>query len=211
LYNKKQFSKDHRMGNQKSRTAFKFNVERLFESSASGVYFWTSTFMEVLTVKQASKRWSAFSKEVVRELGVYGLRVYELHDEHGLHVHWLVDRFMPVQVVRRIAQRHGFGRIHVQRCGKWVGDYLAKYLSKEVRAACLKGKRLWAAFGEVRWGRVKDIQVKSWLGEEYRRLRGASGRKLTKRDSYAVLLHAQRNYYLWVTFANGVEVWSPRE
>jgi hypothetical protein len=175
------------------------------------VYFWTSTFKDVLTVKEASKRWSAFSKEVVRELGVYGLRVYELHDEHGLHVHWLVHRFLPVRVVRQIAQRHGFGRIHVQRCGKWVGDYLAKYLSKEVRAVCLKGKRLWAAFGEIRWCRVKDIEVKSWLGEEYRRLRGVSGRKLSKRDSYAVLLHALRNYCLWVTFADGLVVWSPRE
>jgi hypothetical protein len=199
------------MGNLKSRTAFKFNVESLFESSESGVYFWTSTFKDVLTVKEASKRWSAFSKEVVRELGVYGLRVYELHDEHGLHVHWLVHRFLPVRVVRQIAQRHGFGRIHVQRCGKWVGDYLAKYLSKEVRAVCLKGKRLWAAFGEIRWCRVKDIEVKSWLGEEYRRLRGVSGRKLSKRDSYAVLLHALRNYCLWVTFADGLVVWSPRE
>src|ERR1017187_2343949 len=137
------------MGNLKSRTAFKFNVERLFNSSESGVYFWTSTFHEVLTVKEASERWSAFSKEIVRELGVHGLRVYELHDEHGLHVHWLVDRFLPVQIVRRIAERHEFGRIHAKRVGKWVGDYLAKYLSKEVRAACLKGKRLWAGFGNA--------------------------------------------------------------
>ena len=111
------------MGNQKSRIAFKFNVERLFEGAESGVYFWTSTFVKVLTVKEASKRWSAFSKELVRELKVYGLRVYELHDEHGLHVHWLADRFLPVHIVRAIAERHGFGRIHVKRCGKWVADY----------------------------------------------------------------------------------------
>ena len=39
------------MGNQKSRIAFKFNVERLFEGAESGVYFWTSTFVKVLTVK----------------------------------------------------------------------------------------------------------------------------------------------------------------
>lgn len=155
------------MGNMKSKVAFKFNVERLFDTSKTGVYFWTSTFREVLTVKEASKRWSAFSKEIVRELGVFGIRVYELHDEHGLHIHWLVDRFLPVQIVRRIAERHGFGRIHVRRVGKDIGDYLAKYLSKEIRAACLKGKRLWAAFGAVTWTRVKDINVSSWLGTEY--------------------------------------------
>ena len=72
------------MGTLKSQTAFKFNVQRLFEASPTGVYFWTSTFREVLTVKDVSKRWSAFSKEIVRDLGVHGVRVYELHGEHGL-------------------------------------------------------------------------------------------------------------------------------
>jgi len=72
------------MASLKSHTAFKFNVERLFESSRSGVYFWTSTFEKVLTVKEASQRWPAFAKELVRELGLFGVRVYELHDEHGL-------------------------------------------------------------------------------------------------------------------------------
>jgi hypothetical protein len=47
-----------------------------------------------------------------------------------------------------------------------------KYLSKEIRAACLKGKRLWASFGDATWCRVKDITVRSWLGDEYRRIRG---------------------------------------
>ena len=32
----------------------------------------------------------------------------------------------------------------VKRCRKWVGENLAKHLSKEVCAACLKGKCLWA-------------------------------------------------------------------
>ena len=196
------------MGNQKSRIAFKFNVERLFESSKGSVYFWTSTFAKVLTVKEASKRWSAFSKELVRELKVYGLRVYELHDEHGLHVHWLADRFLPVHIVRAIAERHGFGRIHVKRCGKWVADYLAKYLSKEVRAGCLKGKRLWAAFGDATWTRVNDIIVRSWLGEEYWRLRG-DDEGLTRAQSYGILQEALQNFARWVDHAVGIEVWVP--
>jgi len=186
--------------------AFKFNVERLFEGSSSGVYFWTLTFGEVLTVKQGSRKWSAFAKDVVRELGMFGVRVYELHDEHGLHVHWLVNRFLAVQVVRRIAGRHGFGRIHVKRCGKWVGEYLAKYLSKEIRAACLKGKRLWAGFGSGMWCRVKDIRVRSWLGDEFRRLRGDAV-PITKKESYAILQEALRKYARWVDEADGVEVW----
>ena len=196
------------MASRKSHIAFKFNVEKLFEWSVSGVYFWTSTFGEVLTVKEASLRWSAFAKDLVRELGVFGVRVYELHDEHGLHIHWLVDRFLPVQIVRRVAERHGFGRIHVRRCGKWVGDYLAKYLSKEIRAACLKGKRLWAGFGKATWCRVKDINVRSWLGQEYWRLRG-DGVEVSREQSYSILQAALRNYARWVDQADGVEVWLP--
>jgi len=196
------------MASMKSHMAFKFNVERLFESSKGGVYFWTSTFAKVLTVKEASKRWSAFSKELVRELQVYGLRVYELHDEHGLHIHWLANRYLPVQIVRAIALKHGFGRIHVERCGKWVADYLAKYLGKEIRAACLKGKRLWACFGDFQWGRVKDIIVRSWLGDEYRRLRGdANG--ITRGQSYGILQDAMRNFGRWLNRVKGIEVWTP--
>src|SRR5258706_393548 len=191
------------MASLKSHTAFKFNVESLFDLSQSGVYFWSSTSQNVLTVKQASKRWSGFAKDMVLEL-----RVYELHDEHGLHIHWLVDRFLPVQIVRRIAQRHGFGRIHVMRVGKDIGEYLAKYLSKSVRAECLKGKRLWAAFGNVPWTRVKDIQVQSWLGTEYRRLRGHD-EGLSRGQSYGILQDAMLNYARWVERASGIEVWVP--
>jgi hypothetical protein len=196
------------MASRKSHIAFKFNVQRLFEESKTGVYFWTSTFREVLTVKQASRRWSVFAKDLVRDLGVFGVRVYELHDEHGLHIHWLVDRFLPVELVRRIAERHGLGRIHAKRCGKWVGDYLAKYLSKEVRAGCLKGKRLWAGFGNAAWCRVKDINVRSWLGDEYWRLRRDAA-VITRKEGYAILQKALRNYAGWVAQADGVEVWLP--
>jgi len=110
--------------------------------------------------------------------------------------------------VRRIAEPHGFGRIHAKRCGKWVDDYLAKYLSKEVRAACLKGKRLWAGFGNAPWSRVKDINVRSWLGEEYRRIRG-NVVGISREQSYSILQDALRNHTRWVDRADGVEVWVP--
>jgi hypothetical protein len=197
-------------GSLKSEMAFKFNVERLFELSPEGVYFWTSTFAEVLTVKEGSKRWSAFSKELVREFGVFGIRAYELHDEHGLHIHWLVNRRLPVAIIRPMAQRLGFGRINVKACDKGVGDYLAKYLSKEERAPCLKGKRLWACFGPVPWSRVKDIQVRSWLGSEYWRLRG-DAMEVTREQSYGFLQEAQLNYTRWIQRVCGIEVWTPPE
>ena len=111
------------------------------------------------------------------------------------HIHWVVDRFLPIQIGRRIAEQHGFRRVHAKRCGKWAGDYLAKYLSKEVRAACLNGKRLWAGFGKGTGCRVKDIEVQSWLGDEYCRLRGKSG-KITRVQCYRLLQDALRRLVL---------------
>ena len=40
-------------------------------------------------------------------------------------------------------------------------DYPAKYLGKLNREDCLKGKRLWAAFGRKEHTRVKDVEVDS--------------------------------------------------
>ena len=95
-----------------------------------------------------------------------------------------------------------------RRGGKRAGNYLAKYLSKEVGASCLKGKRLWAGFGNATWCRVKDINVRSWLGDEYRRLCGGVA-GITRKESYSILQEALRNYARWVNGTNGVELWFP--
>ena len=42
-------------------------------------------------------------------------------------------------------------------------NYRAKYLGKQNRETCLKGKRLWAAFGRKDHTRVKDVEVDSTL------------------------------------------------
>ena len=63
-------------------------------------------------------------------------------------------------------------------------------------------------FGNATWYRVKDINVRSWLGNEYRRIRaGAAG--ISRRKSYGILQQALRNYALWVDGADGVEIWLP--
>jgi len=72
--------------------------------------------------------------------------------------------------------------------------------------ACLPA--VWAGFGSARWCRVKDVNVRSWLGDEYRRLRG-DGAAITRKESYAILQEALRNYARWVNRAAGVEVWLP--
>jgi len=57
-----------------------------------------------------------------------------------------------------------------------------------------KGKRLWAAFGDEHRCRVKDIGVRSWLGQEYWRLRG--GRvEVSRAQGYRILHDALRNQH----------------
>ena len=86
-----------------------------------------------------------------------GLRVFELHEEHGLHVHLVTNSFIDVSRARALAEKAGWGRIHVKRIPAERVSYLAKYLSKE-RVECLKRWRLWAAFGGG-WEptKVKDV------------------------------------------------------
>jgi len=64
---------------------------------------------------------------------------------------------------------------------------------------------LWAAFGDEDWCRVKDIGVRSWLGQEYWRLRG-EGVEVSRAQGYRILQDALRNYARWVDQADGIEV-----
>jgi hypothetical protein len=94
--------------------------------------------------------------------------VYERHGGgHGLHIHALLDCRLDVTVVRPIAERFGFGRIHVEMVKKeaseLIGKYMGKYLTKafQKRPDCLKYKRLWACIGEFKGSLVKNIKIDS--------------------------------------------------
>jgi len=64
-----------------------------------------------------------------------------------------------------VAQRCGFGRVHVakpcQEGGKALGAYLSKYLGKALSAGQGTGARMWSVFGygRDRATRLKDIIV----------------------------------------------------
>src|SRR5258705_12523932 len=86
-----------------------------------------------------------------------GLRVFELHQEHGLHVHVVTNQFIDVNRARELAMKAGWGRIHVAQMPSEHVGYLAKYLSKR-RPECLYKWRLWAGFGKGwQWTKVKDV------------------------------------------------------
>jgi hypothetical protein len=74
----------------------------------------------------------------------------------------------------------------------------------------LKGKRLWACFGDFKWGRVEDIFIRSWLGDECRRLR-ANAEDITREQSCGIFQDAMRNFVRWVDRVKGIEVWTPPE
>jgi hypothetical protein len=146
----------------KSQFAFQCNLDTIFRDRSTA-YFWTFTFADMPEIQDAAQRWrhlvnwlSRFFKDTV-----WGVRVYELHELHGVHIHALFNRYVRVEPVRYAAERFGFGRIHVKQVNRAGADYLAKYLTKQGRTPWLKHKRLWTTFGHFQNTRVKDIEVNS--------------------------------------------------
>jgi hypothetical protein len=139
----------------KSKAAFLFSSQTLGRQQ---LFLWTFTFKELLAIKETRKRWNHLLTLLLRSWPeLQGLRVFELHEEHGLHVHLVTNQFIDVNRARELATQAGWGRIHVTRMPSEHADYLAKYLSKE-RPECFKRWRLWAGFGAGwEWTRVKDV------------------------------------------------------
>lgn len=137
------------------------------------LYFWTFTYRDVHSLKTAMSLWNEFLTVVKRKIDFRGVRVLELHDEHGVHFHVVTNKRFKIRAILDIGVRYGFGRTHVERVRDVAGGiaYLCKYLSKR-RAACLKRVRLWAAFGVIERTRVADIVVDSPF---VRMLRAAMG------------------------------------
>jgi len=146
----------------KSTAAYHLNCQNLV--SERGGYFWTFTFREVLNSDEgAMYAWQLFHLAWLRffDQTFWGVRVVEVHPGgHGLHFHVIISERVSVDITRRIAQRYGFGRVHVVKCNQGAVAYLAKYLTKE--DGFPKGVRKWACFGErPHVVRVRDIEVES--------------------------------------------------
>ena len=149
----------------KSKAAYLFATQTLGNEA---LYMWTFTFREVLDIKATRKRWNHLLTLLRSQWPkLAGLRVFELHEFHGLHVHLITNRWIEVNIARQLAKQAGWGRIHVMRIPTDRAGYLAKYLSKE-RPPCLKRWRLWAGFGEWDWTRVKDVVFESRFCRIYR-------------------------------------------
>jgi hypothetical protein len=156
----------------KSGSAFEFTVRKMLRRK-SKLYFWTFTFQNVHSLKTAMGLWNQFLTLLKRRLGFRGVRVLELHDEHGCHFHVITNQRFPIRKILAFSKRYGFGRMDVRP----VADppaairYLCKYLSKP-RPGCLKRARLWSAFGDIERTRVKDILTDTPVTRILRRVMG---------------------------------------
>ncbi len=161
----------------KSKMAFQWSAESIPKNRHGNLYFWTFTFAEVLDVAEGRRRWSEFLRKLRKRkkrqgLDFQGLRVFELHPGgHGLHIHVLTHCFLRVNEVRALWQSCGGGRVHVLPIAADRAGYAGKYLRKSGRPDCLKGVRMWAAFGGMEHTKVKDVEIESSWTRAYQFLK----------------------------------------
>ena len=74
----------------KSQTAFEYTIRKMEaeESCSFGMF----TFRDVHSLKSAMALWNEFLTILKRKIGFRGVRVLELHDEHGVHVHVVTNK-----------------------------------------------------------------------------------------------------------------------
>ncbi len=172
---------------KKRQLAVEWSVQALSETIRGGLLrLWTLTTPDVVDdPKELGRRWSAFCDAMGKELDTVatgkrggrssvakgarrwgGVRVSEPHPGgHGWHIHFATASWLSVDLVRRVAQRCGFGRVHVAKpCkggAKALGAYLSKYLGKALDAGQGSGAHMWSVFGYGRDGatHLKDIIV----------------------------------------------------
>lgn len=163
------------MSRLNSKLACEWSVERLADP-----HLWTFTLPVVLLPREAARMWQKLQRDLVRSLGMYGVRVFEAHPGgHGLHVHMVVSGRYDVNKVRAICLKHGWGRINVIRVSH--PGYVAKYLTKSSREDGWKwrGLRLWAVLGKKLWPssptRVLDVVSQNAERQLYNRLKKVVG------------------------------------
>jgi len=173
----------------KSAHACRWSIEKfakLTYDAKRQLYFWTLTTRTVESPRKLASMWNHFNTVLKRKFhripALGGVRVFEIHPgecgdgidrSHGLHIHFVTNSFLPVQVLRAMASRMGFGRIQVERVQTdRIQAYMTKYLTKQqgARDGCMRGQRLWSAFGHFKSHatRVKDVVYSSPFGDFFR-------------------------------------------
>jgi len=179
----------------KSEAAFRMSCHKLFSENRR-IYFWTFTNKVPVADWQAGPVWHRFSVELCNLYGglLRGLRVIELHRDHGIHWHCLLNKRVWVGEVRRIGARYGIGRVHVERAdGKGAVDYLAKYLSKKEKPYGCRVRK-WGAVGGFAAVRKVDVVVESSYHTNVKYCLGLNGGKRLSFAFVQSIMDVSRNY-----------------
>jgi len=156
----------------KTHMAFLFTVEKMFENWPGNVYMWTFTMSKVYPDFRVMMYWNNLMNKLKLEFPLLrGVRVVEVHPgtkhagniyglSHGLHFHALFNQRVSIHWINRIARKHGFGRVHVQKCNPETANYLGKYLTKG-QPELAKGCRRWGTIGWPNGTKVRDIKIES--------------------------------------------------
>lgn len=181
------------MLHSKSEAAWLLSCEKLFRDY-SPIYFWTFTFSEVLNDWIYPRRWQGFVHDLVWTIyggRLAGLRVLEVHKDHGLHYHALLNRRLYVRLARKIGHRYGIGRIHVMKADIGAAAYLSKYLDKDRFTTATRIAR-WHSVGSFNAIHKNDIEVISPFNSAVQEAIEASP---TKRLTYATYCQLYVQHY----------------
>lgn len=143
----------------RSKSACVLTLNRLAEGRKV-VYLWTFTRIAVDDLAVSVAGWKRLRDECIRIFGARyftGVRVFELHEEHGLHVHFVTNRLISSKRMWAVCRACGWGNVDVRRIPASEVGYVAKYLDMADRPGCFAGRRLWATVGAFEGTRCKDV------------------------------------------------------
>jgi len=170
---------------RKSLTAATWNVELLAATGRAS--FWTFTFWSQQCYTILSKQFGRFQEKLVHDYGAYGFRVWEAHEEAGLHVHTVMVANV-AHMPNPMGPEYGSYSEEIEECGRdtLLGIYHCagrvspnfQYPVKRIKAECVKqfqdeqwtiNARRWGTFGQFPGRqRVRDIYVTGPEAECYR-------------------------------------------
>lgn len=177
-------------GVTKSQSAFLFSADRLF-SEEPKVYFWTFTWAKPMPDWYYANCWARFIRDLSNLYGgtLRGLKVVELHKEHGVHYHCLLNKRIWVGEVRRLAKRYGIGRVDVEEADFGGAMYLASYITP--REKLFAGCSRWGTIGGFKGCRVKDVEIDSSFHRRMKRAQDVLGPKVPWLLSQLLFCHPE--------------------
>jgi hypothetical protein len=121
----------------KSRTTFEYTIRKM--EAQGKLYFWTFTYREIHSLKTAMGLWNEFLTILKRKIGFRGVRVLELHEEHGVHFHVVTNKRFKIRAILAIAARYGFGRTNVKRITDVAGGIASVQIPVQAQGSLLRG------------------------------------------------------------------------